>query len=253
MAVPLGAETAILGLARLFARKHARGDIVQMIADAGVRFAAGDKFANVYGAMTQLNNAGDMAGLELLIDRLSTIHTLSAEDTKLVLEYKRVIGLGRAAAVDLGPYGGLRLNPDTRNMIRAYATLRTLENELRLFIHGRIKSVYGEGWLEIRASHDVQESVRRARQKETDSFWQSVKPDSDVFYTDFKDLKSIISTNWDLFRSVFVDQAMVFKKLEELELSRNIIAHNRVLTEIELERLNVYAHDILKSIGVLKE
>ena len=50
----------------------------------------------------------------------------------------------------------------------------------------------------------------------------------------------------------FVDQSVVFK-LGELEVVRNIIAHNRSLSDIELRRLELYTHDVLKAIGAIKD
>ncbi len=253
MPVRTGADAAIHSLAAILAQKRAKGDVDLIMRDAGFANATGDKFTRLYSAMSHLIGRGQVADLELLIDRLTAVHTLSQKDIDRVRALKSGMGLGRNVPLDLGPYGSLRLDIETRRMIQAYATLRMIETELRFFLERKLKAAYGKKWIVHHTSSEVKESIRRARQKEIDSFYQSIKPDSDIFYTDFKDLKSIISTNWKVFDSDLLDQTMVFKKLEELELGRNIIAHNRILTEIELERLEVYAHDLLKSVGVVKD
>ena len=59
--------------------------------------------------------------------------------------------------------------------------------------------------------------------------------------------------NWPEFKEIFIDEVVTFKKLQELEVVRNIIAHSRTLSTIELERLELYAHDILKLIGAIRD
>lgn len=253
MRVLTGADAAIHVLARLLARKRAKEDVDIILKDAGFAAVTGDKFTRLYVAMSRLSSGGLAADLELLVDRLIAAHALSQNDMDQVRALKSQMGLGQTIPVDLGPYGSLRLDIETRGMIQAYATLRIIENELRLFFETTLRTAYGNDWIEEHTSIKVKESIDKARKKEIVSSYQSVKPDSDIFYTDFKDLKSILSSNWEIFKPLFIDQTMVFKKLEELELGRNIIAHNRTLTEIELRRLEVYAHDLLKSVGVIKD
>lgn len=59
-----------------------------------------------------------------------------------------------------------------------------------------------------------------------------------------RDLEEIILNNWEIFEPYFIDQEQIENKLEELEIPRNIIAHNRVIPITELHRIDVYASDL---------
>src|SRR5437773_12122658 len=117
MPVLTGADAAIYSLARLLSRKHARGNVDLVLADAGFQFGPGEKFTKLYTALTRLNNSGQTTELAILVDRLVEVHTLSSEDATAVQRFRVELGLGRMIPVDLGRYGGLRLGPDTRKMI----------------------------------------------------------------------------------------------------------------------------------------
>ncbi len=72
---------------------------------------------------------------------------------------------------------------------------------------------------------------------------------SEIYYTDFGDLSSLIQNNWDDFNDLFPDVDWVLARFRELEASRNIVAHNNLLDERELDRLKMYLSDWVKQVG----
>ncbi len=60
---------------------------------------------------------------------------------------------------------------------------------------------------------------------------------SEIYYTDFGDLTSLIRNNWEEFEDLFSDVNWVVTRFEELEKSRNIVANNNVLEQHEITRI----------------
>lgn len=71
----------------------------------------------------------------------------------------------------------------------------------------------------------------------------------EIHYTDFGDLTSLIRNNWASFEDLFPDQNWVITRLEELEATRNIVAHSNVLDERELQRLRLHMKDWILQVG----
>ncbi|SRR6266540_195031 len=256
MGAPATQETTIDNLAKFFSSKRARVDLDPVLWSQGVRLILPrEKHAKLRDVFASLYRSQDLIRLANVVDALVNIHTLEHKEIEELERHKTTLGIGRVASIDLGLYGSLSIDSDTRRMIRAYATLRALENKLREFIDFKLRLNFGDKWFATNTSQGVKDSRDRARAKELSSTWQSVKIDVDIYYTDFKDLKSVVNmtVNWPVFQANFVDEVVVFKKLEELELPRNIIAHSRALSDSELTRLELYAHDILKAIGAIRD
>ena len=98
----------------------------------------------------------------------------------------------------------------------------------------------------------VKLSANNTRLKEMNSPWHDVKPLEDLWYTTFEDLHGVIVANWDVFKDAFHTQTGAVGRLTELEIPRNTIAHNRTLQTSEVERLKLFARDILKCIATSK-
>ena len=246
---------AIDEIARLFSAKRGRGDVDTVLSSLGIEhIPSGDKTSKLRIVLLDLLQAGDIARLGSVIDALTNLHSLQPNEIERISGDKMLLGIGRIASVDLGDYGRLSVDSRSKQMLRAYATLRALENKLREFIDFKLRLSFGDKWWQTQTAKGVRDSADRARAKELASSWQSIQTDADIYYADFSHLKSIISRsdNWPFFEPSFVDQSVVFK-LGELEVVRNIIAHNRSLSDIELRRLELYTHDVLKAIGAIKD
>lgn len=131
----------------------------------------------------------------------------------------------------------------------AYLAFFCLENSVRELVSERLTEVSGTAWWEQRASAKVKEKVRVRQEKEGNERWHIARGQSEIFYTDFGDLKSLILNNFADFEDLFPDQNWISSRLDELESSRNIIAHSNVLDEREMGRLHLYLQDWIRQVG----
>lgn len=91
--------------------------------------------------------------------------------------------------------------------------------------------------------------VATRQEKEQRDRWHARRGEHEVFYTDFGDLKTLITNNYSDFDDLFPDQNWITTRLDELEASRNIIAHSNVLDEREAGRLRLYLQDWIRQVG----
>ena len=70
-----------------------------------------------------------------------------------------------------------------------------------------------------------------------------------IGYTLFGNLAQIIINDWEDFSDLFPDQHWVSSRLNDLELSRNIIMHTSTLPEIEVDRIESIARDWIRQVG----
>lgn len=131
----------------------------------------------------------------------------------------------------------------------AYLAFFCLENSVRELVIGRLSEAHGSGWWDEKVAKGIKEKVAKRQEKEGGDRWHTRRGEHNVYYTDFGDLKSIITNNFADFEDLFPDQNWITSRLDELELSRNIIAHSNVLEARELERIRLYLHDWVRQVG----
>lgn len=124
-----------------------------------------------------------------------------------------------------------------------------LENAVRELINERLTQQHGSEWWTKCASTGLRQKVDGRRHKEGENRWHTRRGAHEVNYTDFGDLASLIQHNWDDFSDLFPDQNWITGRLRELEQSRNIIAHNNVLDDREIDRIRMYLADWLRQVG----
>jgi len=142
-----------------------------------------------------------------------------------------------------------KLANEAKRMADVYPMLYVLENSLRHIIMHVLKNKYGERWWEQRVPLSIRKKVEIRMKQEGRNRWHSRRGSHKIFYTDFGDLSSIIINNWDDFKEWFPSQRWIQTRLEEIELSRNIIAHNNPLPKREIRRLRLYFEDLRKQIS----
>ena len=131
----------------------------------------------------------------------------------------------------------------------AYIAFFCLENSIRRLVIDRLSENHGDGWWEERASSNIKDRVSKRQDKEGKERWHVRRGEQEIFYTDFGDLKSLIINNFADFEDLFPDQNWVSSRLDELEASRNIIAHSNVLDDREIGRLRLYLQDWIRQVG----
>jgi hypothetical protein len=63
-------------------------------------------------------------------------------------------------------------------------------------------------------------------------------------------MPGIILNNWPEFQNLFDSPEWVKGRFADLEKSRNVIAHNNVLEDSEIDRIRLYLQDWARTIGL---
>lgn len=142
-----------------------------------------------------------------------------------------------------------KLATEADRMAEVYPMIYVLENSIRHIIMYVLKRKYGDDWWDKRVPATIRRNVEDRVKQEGKNRWHSRRGGHRIFYTDFGDLNSIIINNWDDFKEMFPNQRWIQTRMEEIELSRNIIAHNNPLPTREIERLRLYFDDLRKQLA----
>jgi hypothetical protein len=128
-------------------------------------------------------------------------------------------------------------------MVPAYTRFFIMENTLRAVLREELRRTYGTKWVEqieplllIDKKSDEKDRIVKAMKE---------RPEQILEYVYYYDLKAIIDKFWNVFKPIFPHKERVLLKLEELEKLRNDIAHNRVLSDHDVKRIEVYYMDLL--------
>jgi Swt1-like HEPN len=148
----------------------------------------------------------------------------------------------------IAPFGIQRRN-SAIEMSRLYALLFCFENEIRDFIRERLEENEGVDWFEKLPPNIVKHAEIRRNTAMKDSWLEGHKTDI-LGFSDFGQLGQIIIAKWEHFRDVIPSQHWLSQRMDEIEKSRNFIAHNRLLLPSEFQRLYMYIADWNRVIGL---
>jgi hypothetical protein len=141
---------------------------------------------------------------------------------------------------------------DAKKMAKLYLLHYILENSIRVVIKRVLENRYGDNWWESKVSKPIRDDVKKRILKENTEPWHGKRGPHEIFYSDFGDLKSIISKNWEDFKALFPSQPWIFQRLNELEHPRNVIAHNNPLSKDDETRIKLYFSDWVKLLAEKK-
>jgi hypothetical protein len=133
----------------------------------------------------------------------------------------------------------------------AYLAFFCLENSVRELVSERLSEFHGPDWWSSDGVVGVRirQKVEQRQEKEGRERWHAQRGAHNIQYTDFGDLKSLITNNFADFEDLFPDQNWISSRLDELEASRNIIAHSNVLESREMDRIRLYLQDWIRQVG----
>jgi len=148
----------------------------------------------------------------------------------------------------LAPFGITRRN-QALEMARLFAVLFCFENEIREFIRDVLFEHEGVEWIELLPSKIKTHAESRRDTALKDSWLEGEKSDL-LGFVDFGQLAQIIIEKWEFFKDIVPTQHWLKQRMDELEKSRNFIAHNRMLLPSEFQRLYMYISDWNRVIGL---
>jgi hypothetical protein len=140
------------------------------------------------------------------------------------------------------PVPAKRIEPDPQQL------LHKLEDTLRRFIERELSKTGADWWVK-RVPLDIRSRAESRRQKqETIWPWHPVASTNVMDYLDFSDYRKIIlePTNWtQVFAGFFRALSFVESRMGELEPIRNDVAHSRAAPEQGLEKLKLFAQELI--------
>jgi Swt1-like HEPN len=134
-------------------------------------------------------------------------------------------------------------------MAAVYQAFFCFENSVRELVEERLKEQMGTDWWQKGTTVPIRNRVDGRKTKERSNRWHGPRGEREIDYADFGDLALIITNNWDMFEDLFPDQDWVRTRLSDLEMSRNVMAHNGVLTGREITRITLYLKDWVMQVG----
>lgn len=148
----------------------------------------------------------------------------------------------------LSPFGIVRRN-NALEMARLYAVINCFENELRSFIRETLEEKIGLDWWDKLPPKMKSHAEGRQDVALKDSWLEGEKSDL-LGFVDFGMLAKIIIEQWEHFNNLVPSQHWLNQRMEELEKTRNFIAHNRMLLPTEFQRIYMYIADWNRVIGL---
>lgn len=136
------------------------------------------------------------------------------------------------------------IRAEANEMARHYEIFYSLEKSIRAMVSEAIESAEkSEDWWEsARVPAGIKAEVAGRIQKELDAGVTRRSLD-ELDYTTFGELGVVISSNWDIFGSIFNSKKAVEKVMASLNALRNPIAHCCPLAEDEQLRLQLTVRD----------
>jgi hypothetical protein len=137
-------------------------------------------------------------------------------------------------------------------MADIYPDVYIFENLVRHIVVSELEKKHGKNWWiapNVIPSQIVKKVADR-KTKEGANRWHSERGSHEIFYSDFGDLSAIISVNWNEFKVIFPSLRWIQTRLEETELSRNIIAHNNPLPKKESDRIKMFLDDLKRQVNI---
>ncbi len=152
--------------------------------------------------------------------------------------------VSRVSDTDFSP----RILASASKMASVYTLLFALENSARELLADRLRERKGLDWWDA-VPVKIRAKVEELRKKEKVNRYHTERSTDLLGYTFFGNLAQIIVANWGDFSDLFPDQAWVTSRFNDLELSRNIVMHNGILPEYEIDRVESIARDWLRQVG----
>jgi len=135
-------------------------------------------------------------------------------------------------------------------MSRLYALIYCFENSVRDLIASRLSDKHGSKWWDQCVPQKVQQTAKAKQETAAKQSWLEGQKKDILGFADFGDLCTIIVNNWADFTDLVPSQHWLKQRMDELEMSRHFIAHNRLLLPAEFQRIYMYIADWNRMVGL---
>ena len=134
-------------------------------------------------------------------------------------------------------------------MATVYTAIAAFENTVRQFIVKVLLEHKGENWWEECVSDKIRKTAESRKREEEKIRWHTPRGVSMINYTEFGDLASIMSQNYDLFEVHIVSIDWARQIFQTIERSRNVIMHSGELGRRDIERIGTNIRDWINQVG----
>ena len=138
---------------------------------------------------------------------------------------------------------------DARKMSAVYIAIASFENMVRELISNRLLEEKGADWWDTCISADIKKRADKKAKDEAQIRWHGSRGVSPIFYTELKDLISILQQNVTSFEDLLPDIDWVRHIIRTIERSRNIIMHSGQLSIDDIERVGMNIRDWIRQVG----
>lgn len=164
-------------------------------------------------------------------------------ESRFDLELAHTKRQGKQADADLFPQFEREVRVEAAEMALHFEAFYCLEKSIRRLIAETMEETVGLKWWDSgKVPANIQQEVQARITKEVDSGFSRRSFDK-LDYTTFGELAVIITSNWDVFGSIFSSRKAVERVLSNLNTLRNPIAHCAKLSEDEVLRLHLTVKD----------
>ena len=154
-----------------------------------------------------------------------------------------------ASAVEYYPQFEQEVRAEAAAMSQHYELIYCLEQSIRKLITETLHDAAGVDWWNSgKIPEEIQKQVGTSVQREAES-GMTRRSDALLDYTTFGELSVIITSNWDLFKTILSNQRAVTRVLNSLNLLRGPVAHCCPISQDEVERLRLSVKDWFRMIG----
>lgn len=138
-----------------------------------------------------------------------------------------------------------------RKMSVVYTAICAFENSVRKFIQKKFEDENVIDWWEKNVNPDIRNRANSRKDSEKSIRWLTPRGSSMIYYTEFRDLISIMccEKNWDYFEVHIIDKDWAKGIITTLEKSRNIIMHSGELAQVDIERAGMFIRDWINQVG----
>jgi hypothetical protein len=173
-----------------------------------------------------------------------SLETLEADGISVMGNNDRT-PVNRVVEADFNP----RIWNDAVNMSSIYTALYCIENTIRSFIVERMAERYGIDWWNQKVPVKIRTQVAKLKDNESKNKYFTNRADTEIGYTMLGNLAQIIIENWEDFSDIIPNQAWLTSRMDDLEMSRNIIMHTGILPPAEIDRIDSIVRDLFRHLG----
>jgi Swt1-like HEPN len=134
-------------------------------------------------------------------------------------------------------------------MAAVYVAIAAFENTVREFVSTRLLEAVGADWWKSAVSEKIRTRAEARQVEEAKVRWHAARGDEPLNYTEFGDLASIISQNWEQFEVHLETIEWVRHTISTVERSRNVIMHSGDLGLQDVERIGTAMRDWIRQVG----